>query len=134
MANIDLSAKFKTKGTSVDEIKNFVKQRLNNYCKYKIVQANNTSLQITGKPSDSIWYNMTKFAVTFDFKIEDNVVRINMLGTSSANWVFWFFFIIGLFNGVTLLGAVIIYYFQRNKPKDALSGALKAIETEFGTL
>lgn len=135
MANFDLGIKLKADtNLSADALKNFIKDRLGKSCKYSVVSENTTSMELTGKVTESVFTPMTKFDATISITVEDNKARIGVTGKSSVNWVFWVFIVIGLFTGVFLLIAVILHLLQRNKPKEVLDGILKAVEAEFGAI
>ena len=135
MANFDLGIKLKAdKELSADVLKNFIKERLGKSCKYSVASENATSMELTGKVTESVFTTVTKFDATISITVESNKARIGVTGKSSGNWVFWVFSVIGLFTGVFLLIAIILHLLQRNKPKEVLEEILKAVEAEFGAI
>ena len=77
---------------------------------------------------------VTKFQASFEIKVEGNKARININENSNPNWIFWIFFLLGLFTGIFLLIGVGLFLTQRNKPKETCDNILKAIDTEFSSI
>ena len=135
MAHFELGKKIKVeKELNIEEIKSFIKKRLSKPCSYKVVADSGNTLTIKGAVKENLFTPVTKFRASFNIKVEGNKARININGDSSPNWVFWIFFLVGLFTGIFLLIGVILFLIQQNKPKETCRGIIDAIDTEFGSI
>ena len=116
------------------QIKDFIKRQLATPCGYKIIADSGNSLSIKGSVTEGVFTPVTKFQAIFEFKIEEDKVRMRVNGGSSPNWIFWILLIIGLFTGIVLLIAFVLYFTQRNKPKEIFDGILNSVDTEFSSI
>ena len=136
MANFELSKRIKAdQGLDAERIKDFIKDRLSKSCEYKIVSDSGDVLSIKGAVKESLFTPVTKFEASFDVKVEGDKARVNMSGNSAPNWIFWIFFLVGLFTyGFFLLIGIGLFLIQRNKPKETCDGIINAIDTEFSSI
>ena len=135
MANFELSKRIKAdQELDAEKIKDFIKDRLSKACKYKVVSDSGDVLSIKGGVKESLFTPVTNFEASFDVKVEGNKARVNMSGKSGPNWIFWIFFLVGLFTGIFLLIGIGLFLIQRNKPKETCDGIINAIDTEFSSI
>lgn len=132
MSNIDESYKIRIKKPiGLEEVKRFIREKLDAVCIYKVDSEEANSLNISGKVKENVFTYMTKFSARFALKMEDDVLKVNVGGNSTANWVFWVFIIIGLFTGIFIVIAIVLYLMQRNKPAETINKIMKAVENEY---
>ena len=137
--SFELSRKFKVdqdvNGTALTD---FIKDRLTKSCKYKVAsespEHSHRSLLVKGYVKETVLTSVTKFDITFDIKMKNNEVRVLVSGNSGPDWVFWMFFLVGLFTGIFILIGIGLYLLQRNRPKDTCEGILNAMVTEYSSL
>jgi len=135
MSKFELSQKFRaSKPISAETIKNYLKERLTKTCTYSLSSENSNTFSAKGRVIESVFTPMTKFEATFTIKVDGENVRIIVDGESTTNWVFWLFFIVGLFTGIFLIIGLVLYYIQKEKPKEACDAIIKAVDTEFGVI
>ncbi len=135
MANFELSKRIKAdQALDAEKIKDFIKERLSKSCKYKVVADSGDTLSIEGAVKESLFTPVTKFEASFDVRVEGDKARVNMSGNSGPNWIFWIFFVVGLFTGIFFLIGIGLFLFQRNKPKETCEGIINAIDTEVSSI
>ena len=135
MASFELSQKVKAdQPLDAERIKEFIKERLSKSCKFKVTAEQSDSITIKGGVKESLFTPVTKFQATFQVKVDGDKARISLDGGSGPNWIFWIFFLVGLFTGIFLLIGIGLFLVQRNKPKETCDGILKAVDTEFSSI
>lgn len=135
MAKFEVSEKLRSnKDLNDREIIQFIRSHLEKTCKITVISEKTDCLVVEGRVAETLFTPMTKFDARFTVKVEADKARITAEGKSTPNWVFWLFFLVGLFTGVFLLIAIVLFLIQRNKPKEACEAVLKAVDTEFGAL
>lgn len=135
MATFELSKKIRTaKPLDAQTIKDFVRQKLGNSCKFESTGETQQALSIKGRVKETLFTPVTRFTSTLEVKTDADTARVSFNGKSSPNLIFWLFFVIGLFTGVFLVVAIGLFLLQRNKPQETCQGILNAIETEFGSI
>ena len=136
MAHFDLSQKIKTeKELNAEEIKAFIKEHLRKPCKFKVVSEDGSSMKIKGAAQEVVFTPMTNFNATFTIRAEKDKARMEIIGNSSPNWIFWLFIIIGLFTfGTFIVIGIVLFLLQMNKPRKVLEDLLKSFDSEYGVL
>lgn len=136
MSSFDVSKKIKgDKEIDSDAIKYLIKDHLTKTCKLKTTPDAKEPFSIAGRVKETLLTPVVKFNALFSIKTEGDKARISVTGNSSAFWPFWVLIVLGLLTGgVTSLVAFILYFVQRNKPKEMCESILNAIDTEFGTI
>lgn len=135
MATFELSKKIRTtQPLDAQAVKDFMRQKLGNSCKFESTGETNQTLSVKGRVKETLFTPMTGFTSTIEVKTDADSARVSIHGKSSPNLIFWIFFVIGLFTGVFLLIGVALFLLQRNKPKETCDGILNALETEYGRL
>lgn len=133
MANFEVSRRIQSdRAMDSHAVRDFIKEKLGNTSKFTVSSETNTNMVLEGRVKESVFTPMTKFEANVEVRVENDKARISIRGKSSPNWVFWIFFLVGLFTGIFLLIALVLFFVQRNKPKETFEGILGALETEFG--
>ena len=130
----DLSQKVKAKKKlDVDDIKMFIKERLNKSCKFQIVSENNMSMEMKGRVKGSL---LTGFKATFIIKTEGDEARINVSGSITPTRICWTLVlpVCIITFPIGPLICFIIAYVEEKKPKETLEGLLKVIDTEYSVI
>lgn len=133
MANFNITKRvIGGKISDQDNITSFLKEKLKIHCKYKVQEESQGKLIIVGAVKESLFTPMTKFESTFTLDINEDSGRVNVVGTSGPNWVFWVFFVIGLFlaGSFTIIG-IFLFMVQRHKPEETLKGIMNELKYEF---
>ena len=135
MASIEVSQKLRgEKQLDSKEIIEFIKNKLEDSCKYSVQSETDDEIEIKGHVKEKLFTRFAKFTAEVKVKTSENKARINIKGSSTPNWIFWLFIVIGLFTGVFFVIALLLYWFQKDKPEEQMEKLLKAVDTEFGEI
>ena len=135
MANISVNKKFKTEEPlEPNQIRNFMNDKINEMCNVNIETKNNQKMTVYGNVKESVFTKMCTFTADITVKTTDDAASISVTGQSKPNWVFWVFVVIGLFTGIFMVIAFVLYWMQKDKPNDTLKDVVEATDTEFAVI
>ncbi|MBI9109953.1 hypothetical protein [Maridesulfovibrio ferrireducens] len=135
MANFEVSKRIPiSKEVTQEQVAVFIKERLDLVCKYKMLNESPNNFSIKGRVLERFFTPVTKFTANIKFKITDEGLRIHIVGASSANWVFWTLFVIGIFTVVVLIVDFALIISQKKKPQIFFESVLGSLDAEFGTV
>lgn len=116
------------------EIVAFLKDRLRRSCTYSILYETSSTLAIKGTVNEAVLTKVTAFTADFTVTAQDTKAYILANGTTTVTGTFWFVLVLGIFLGFFWPVALVLYFVQKDKPKEVLDSVLRSVETGLGAM